>query len=345
MDNQLLFLREEYGDVFVIRLPDGQDIPWRPLSVQENLKFDQMYEAGVYPPAYIEDQIFKTAVLDRGLVGHMNKLKAGIVQAVAVAIRAHSGPSSIDELNYLLDLSRQKITGITHQLVTFICTAFPAYKPEDIYAMDYSTLMIRAAQAEDKMISAGLTDERLTFERVGIDPEEAAQQQAANEERRKKNESLIDDWYAQEGITVPESVKERRKLDRRDIIPDDTPFVPAPTGPTKERTIITKSDMIEHQSMMSGHEKDVVNHKRAADETAEFYSDYLDQLKDGKELKIMTPEERKAAAEARMAENKKANEERYKQLMEQAKEERAELLKVREEARKRKAKRAARRQR
>ena len=47
-----------------------------------------------------------------------------------------------------------------HNLVDIICMAYP-YKPEEVYAMQYETLMLRAAQAEEKLMTLGVIKESI----------------------------------------------------------------------------------------------------------------------------------------------------------------------------------------
>ena len=218
--------------------------------------------------------------------------------------------------------------------------AFP-YKPEEVYEMDYHTLMMRAAQAERKLSFAGLMETPLHFETIGSSAE---QQQTEQEKKRKHledSQDMINKYYEQQGIKVSDSVREARKAARKELLDTSTlPPIPESTG---EQTIITKSDMMEHEAVLTGHDQDIVHKMKATDETAQIYTDYLDQLKKGDSLKIMTPEERKAAAEERMEANKQKLINRRKQAIKDAKAELPELLRVREEARKRKEKKAARR--
>lgn len=335
---QLLYLREEHGDSFATQLPNGQIIPWRPLSMGEYLKYEEMYRAGVYPPAFIEDEIFRLCVKDGAFVKNIDKQLAGTVSAVVATIMAYSGPSSLDELNQFLNMNRVKASGMLHELVNFVLLAFPSYKPEDLYDMEYSTLMLRVAQAERKLLSQGFINEPLSFEKPGEEQGPTEEEVAA---RKKANSEMIDRYYEQEGIQVPDSVKQARADLREKII--DHPKPPPVPKETMEQTVITRSDMMEHEAVLTGHEQDIVHKVKATDETAHIYADYLEQLKDGGKIRMKSDEERKAEAEARMAANKQKVIERRKEAMEAAKKELPELLKVREEARKRKQRKAARR--
>lgn len=343
MREQLLYLREEHGDVFATKLPTGQIIPWHPLSIGEFIRYQDTFTIGSHPPAYLENEIFKKCVLDLALVNNIDNIKAGIVSTVVATILVYSGPQSVDDLNQVLEFSRTNAVKIVHDLASFICQAFPAYKPEDIYDMDYTTLMLRTAMAEKKMLQTGFISEPLNLEQSGVTANKQVQEQQKREQKREESSKLLDKYYEQQGIKVPDSVKKARQDMREKII--DHPKPPPLSIASEKRTIITKADVMEHQAVLTGHEKDIVSQVKSTDDTAQVYDGYIKDLREGKELRILTDEERLAAAHERMDRNRLANLERQKKAMEAAKEELPELLKVREEARKRKARKAARRRR
>jgi hypothetical protein len=335
----LLSLREEHDDVFTTTLPTGQVIPWRPLSTGDFIEYHEGLSGGRQPQAYLENEIFCKCVLDAVLVNNIGKLKAGIVTTVVATILNYSGPVSIDDLNELLTVSRQSATKVLNDLVSFVCQAFPAYKPEDVFDMSYGTLMLRVAMAERKLLQTGMISEQLNFEGPDAQPDEAAEQQKAAK-RRQENSEMMDRYHEQQGIKVPDSIKKQRKEKREKIL--DHPKPPPLSIALEERTIITTADVNEHRAFLGG---DAVEQMQQSDETADVYQDYLRDLAEGKKLTIQTPEERKVAAEARMEKNRLANIERKKEMMAEMKKELPGLLKIREEAKARKKKRAARRRR
>jgi hypothetical protein len=340
----LLELREQHGNVFVSNLPDGQSIPWKPLTLGDYIQYDRLIKVGLYPAAYIENEIFKKCVLDPVLVDNIDQLRAGVVSTVSTAILSYSGPQSIDELTTLLNINRNEANQALHQLVSTVCQAFPAYKPEDVYDLEYNIFMLRVAQAEEKLMRAGLMTEPISIAVPGQDSEK-------KKKRPKPPQVDLKKRYEDEGI-VPtreeylEDKQEKARDRKAELRKVEMPVTPPPTPPpTTERTVISKADIIEHQQVMSGHDVDPVAHKKAADETAKLYQDYLQELADGKELRIRTPEERKAAAEERSKEHKKKLLAQRDQLMKDMAKERKELLKVREKARERKRRRAANKRR
>lgn len=317
-----LLLRERHGDVFASNLPDGQSIPWRPLTIGEFIHYDEMVRMGRHPQAYLEDEVFNKCVLDPTLVENTKILKAGTIPAVVTAIVAYSGPQNVSEINRFLEISRQKAAQIIHQLVSVITQGFPAYKPEDIYEMDYTTFMLRVAQAEEKLVRTGILQEPLSIQ----DPD----QKQDPKKPRMDSKKLFD--QQQQGADPSQQPQEKITN-----YPDPPP-IPDP-GPT---TIITKDDILEH-SMADDH--DPVDGYNKAQETAEVaFTDYLDQMKRGETVKILTPEERKAAAEIRSEITKKQTVQRRQEMLKSMAEERKGLLKVREKARERKKRKLAAKQ-
>ena len=313
----LLELRRIHGNVFISELANDQKIPWRPLSIDEYLKYDKLLRSGVYPQAYVEDEIFIKCVLSQAYTENIDVLRAGIVQQVALDILACSGPNTIQELDQLLNIYRQEANQVIHELVSIVCQAFPAYKPEDVYAMDYGTLMFRVAQAEEKLLRTGLISEPLSF----VSPEyESIREQPQQNNIKKPKEDLKTQW----------SIQESNKIKQ---------FAPPVPERSEQRTVIKAADIVEHQSAMSGHDKDVAHHNKAAQETASIYAGYLEQLKDGKPLRIMTPEERVQAVEKRQEETKKELIKSRDKILQDMAEERKKLLRIREQERERRRKR------
>lgn len=156
MNSSLQDLREKYGSVFVTTFPDGMSVPWKPLNIGDYIKYDHDIKRGFLTRAQIEDEIFCKSVLDESLVRQAPFIKAGIITTVANNVWQFSGPVGVEEFNFDLDMARGLInnpaTKILHELVGLILTAFPIYKPEEVYAMDYETFLIRTAQAENKLM-------------------------------------------------------------------------------------------------------------------------------------------------------------------------------------------------
>jgi len=308
----ILRLREQHGECFASRLPDGQLIPWRALTVAEYIEYERLLQSGVYPRARLENEIFRKCVLDKILVDEMWKVRAGVVTAVADAIMAHSGPQSLEDLNQILELSRHRATQVVHDLSSMICTAFPGYTPEDLESLDYTTFMLRVAQAEKKLLMSGVLQQPISFE-----PPDGEHRQTITPPPAPRPEDLAGMWNDQQ---------RPQHIPKADFSYDGS------------QTVITRTEMVEHQAAYTGHENvdRIVLEKDMVEETAGHYEEYLQQIKEGQQVRIKTVEERKAEAEARA----KENEEKYKAFLQKQQSEQEKLAKLLEE---RRAKRAAKR--
>lgn len=138
-------------------------VPWKPLSVEDFIYYSELTISRAVPPSVIEDEIFRKCVLDETLLRQIDFLPAGIVTTVVHAIWACSGPRDQDSVNEDLEAGRAVISAgagsILHEFVDVITKAFPAYTHEQVYSMDYETLIIRTVQAEKRLISLGLVQE------------------------------------------------------------------------------------------------------------------------------------------------------------------------------------------
>lgn len=308
----ILRLREQHGECFAIRLPDGQLIPWRALAVSEYIEYERLLQSGVYPRARLENEIFEKCVLDKTLVNEIGKARAGVVTAVADAVMAHSGPQSLQDLNQILEFSRHRAAQVVHDLSSLVCTAFPGYTPEDLEKLDYITFMLRVAQAEKKLLQSGLLQQPISF-----DPPGGEQKQRVQPPPAPKPEELAGIWNNQQPA---------QRIPKADFSHDGS------------QTVITKADMVEHQAAYTGHENldRMVNEKDMVDETAGHYEEYLQQIREGQQVRIKTVEERKAEAEVRA----KVNEEKYKVYLQKQQSEHSRLSKL---LRERRIQRAAKR--
>lgn len=272
-----VYHREKHGsNVFVTQLPDGTEVPWKPLSIGDFIEYDNLIKSQQYPFAFIENEIFTRCVQSETLVKQINVLPAGVVSAVAHTILLYSGPQTIDELSEAINLNRPIAGELLHMLSSYICQAFPAYKPEEVYALDYSTFVLRVAQAENKLLRTGGVSEPLTF----ISANSQTEKLEAPKESKVSSQSLLDKYYEQQGV-APTTPKPKA--------------APGTKQSQTNRTIIKKQDEEEHVLAYTGHEKedkDILEHQMVQ-ETSLIYQDYLQQSKDGK-LTIKTPEQRKA---------------------------------------------------
>lgn len=279
---ELLQFRERYGDVYVLILPSGQKIPCQPLSVGDYLKYDSLFREGRIPSSYLENEIFQKCVLDKSFTGQINHLRAGIVTTVASLVMQISAPTDLAGIDQALAISRHKANATLHDLVAYVCQAFPAYKPEDLYDMPFDTFMLRVGMAERKLLNTGITHEPL---------------------------SLID-YSKQKQGPAKSRIKQPQQQD-----PRKPPMPPPPDANlakmweesrTTNKTIIRTADIVEHHAAYTGHEKEdrILNEHKMVEETASLYPEYMEQIKAGQKVSIKSPEERKAAALLRAEKSK-----------------------------------------
>jgi hypothetical protein len=277
MDERLL-LRELYGKACVTILRDGQRVPWKLLSVGEWLEYEDLLASGRYPAAYLENEIFRKCVLNPVLTKQIDKLHAGTVSTVVFNIMECSAPGTIQELEYKLNEARMRADKVLHDLIGMVCQAFPGYKPEDVYAMDQDTLMMRVAIAERKLLKAGILKEP-----ISLTPREEVPQRKGS----RLNQQTPP-------VAPPVNLAKEHRAQK------------APVG---AQTVITKKDVQEAETAYTGHEREdkIVLEHQMLQETVGIYDDYMKQVQAGKKVRVKTDEERKAEALARSERNRREN--------------------------------------
>lgn len=202
--------RKKYGGVYYSHFPNGLLIPWKLLSVEDWIRYNRDYNRGVIPDCNLEDEIFRKCVLDDSIVRQMDYLPAGIVGIVTTNIWRLSGPINNERLNADMHSARVIVsserTSVFHDFMKYITMAFP-YTPEQVYAMDYETFMIRFAQAERKLLALGVITEPIS---VNV-PEEEQEPPAPRQKKPRERldaKKLYDEQQQQRQTGVqPEQVK------------------------------------------------------------------------------------------------------------------------------------------
>ena len=289
----LSYLRGRHGaETFLTILPDGNEVPWRPLAIGDYIKIQEALTAGQYPRVVIEDEVFRKCVTNQALVSKIGELKAGTVSTVFETILAYSGPQESEELNFALAYSRDKMQHVLHQMVMVICTAFSGYKPEDVYSMDYETLMLRLAQSEFKLMQQGIMQEPIAFGNPEQETNPAMQQPPK---------------------MPPEKIREAWNQQHAPQAPQQKPKVSPVKKPQSDQTVITAKEAREHDFAYTGHEMEdkILLEHEMVEKTSPVYKDYLEQMARGEKVKIKSVEERLAEAKKRMAENER----KYKEAM------------------------------
>ena len=140
--------RERYGRGWLTVLPDGTEIPWKPLSIGDYIYYSHAIAVEGVPTSIIEDEIFKKCCLRPALLQDINTQLAGNISEVVRHILEKSGPPSPEAFNENLAAARKESELPMNAMLSIICQAFPSYRPEDIEALDIDKFMLRLAQAE-----------------------------------------------------------------------------------------------------------------------------------------------------------------------------------------------------
>lgn len=165
MKTYLDYKLESENGLFKTSFEDGY-VVWKPLTWGRYKKYREAHALnGQAISLQLEETLFKECLIhssyDETPPPDLNQdeivewveacradMPAGVISTVTKLILnlsgATSGPAIIDQL----DKHRSLIHNIEDQLVVAICQAFPAYRPEDIEALDWQTVLKRAAQAE-----------------------------------------------------------------------------------------------------------------------------------------------------------------------------------------------------
>lgn len=200
---KLISLRKLYGGFFAIEFDNGIVVPWRVLTLSEYLRYSEEYYRNLYPPSVLEDEIFRLCVKDKTILDQMDFLPAGIISSVVTSIWQYSCPQSVEQLSQDLDSARSLIMDerfkSLHDMVQLVFTAFPSYKLEELYDMEYGLLMKRFALAEKKLLEGGFLVEPVVF-KVTKTEEEPNKRSAVIEEAHKR-------WLIQEGLLAEDEKK------------------------------------------------------------------------------------------------------------------------------------------
>jgi hypothetical protein len=296
--------RQAYGSVFILEIPDGTIIPWVPLSIKDYFHYVRAIEQNSIAPAILENEIFTKCVKDEVLVENIDKQKAGTVSSVADIILKNSAPQTAEEFEYLLNIGRENVNNIIHQAISLITQAFPAYTPDDIYAMDIFTLIDRLALSERKLMEAGVLKEPI--ELMGD----------SKQRRRKKPKvdlSKLKQEFEEQEEPREWNTKKRQaageKLNQTYVEEEATPDFGAKTD-EDGNTVISLNELaynLDNDVMAESLEE-----KQMVEDAKRMYGEYLEKLREGKKVKIKPQDERIKEAEKRMEENRRKLKEQLK---------------------------------
>lgn len=189
-------LRRRYGDHWATSFPNDLNIPWRQLTLQEFIDFQNQLASGKYTLADIEDEIFCLTVLDKTFTTNIDILPAGMVSSVVAQVLQVSGSGIPEQISADLNLAREQVGSFFYSAVTLICSVFPAYKPEDVLSLNYDVFLMRLAMAEARLLELGVFAEPLNILHRGVVEEPQIQELPS---QRKKRELLEKQREAIEG--------------------------------------------------------------------------------------------------------------------------------------------------
>ena len=145
----LLKAKAQYGDLYKVVFEDNTTVVFRLLSFKEYEQYHSLYLQGLIGPS-------DTSVFDRCKIelsaGKDDQLRAGVIYTITKIMLQLSGPSTVEDWAVQLEESRKQLYNIVAQVEMIICKAFPAYKPEDIWDMNWRQIVHRLAQAESILL-------------------------------------------------------------------------------------------------------------------------------------------------------------------------------------------------
>ncbi len=282
-------LREIYGSVYLTETPDGLRIPWKPLSMGDFIDYEALLRNNPYTSSIIENEIFTKCVLDKSILKNIDLQKAGTINLIVTCIMQYSGPQEINEFNQTLDIYRAVAEQPMHHMITVICQAFPSYTPDDLYKLDYQTLMLRLAMAESKLMRIGALQEPIRLY------SEAEEKKIQEKPKKKK----IDIEKLQEAFYEQKKPSSKPAKIAEDELPD------LASSSTDKEFIVPLDNMnVKFASGADMEDLPLIEHKMKQ-EGLDLYKDYIDQMKSGNKVKIKTYEERVQEAHKRSEQNAK----------------------------------------
>jgi hypothetical protein len=300
-------LRELYGEIFVLELPDGQQVPFRLLSLADYFSYSKVIASNIIPKSIIENEIFEKCVVDNVLVKTIHQQKAGTPTVVADTILQYSAPNSSEELSYFINHNRNIVDNILYQIVYYICLGFNGYTPDDILSKNIHEIIFLLALAERKLLETGVLSEPLNF----------SADDNKGKKRRKKPKvdvSKLRDAYNQQQNQEWNIHKLRKQgIDSapKTFQEDETPQFPDMNKDGD--TVISGRELV--HNLNADPTTDSSMEKQMLEEAKSIFSDYIGKIKKGEKIKIKDEEERIAEARRRMEENKK----RFRQQIKKSK--------------------------
>lgn len=290
-------IRELYGSSYFTETPDGQIIPWKPLSIEEFVEYQTLLSSSLFSSYVLQIEIFRRCVTDKIIVDNIDIQKAGTIALVVEGILLVSGPNSQEELNNRIIESRKTINNLVHQIVSVICQAFPSYTPDVLYKMNYETLILRLALAEDKLLKAGLIEEPLSF---------FSKDKNTNKIKNKRLKNLKEDFEQKKDYRLNPN-NPRAKVEIENIKPKFKD-----NFNEDGRLIITSQQMSEKTGAGIAFEDLPIEEDRMLKEANELFGYYKKQLETQGKMEILKEEDRIRITTQQIKEQKKEESEKQK---------------------------------
>jgi hypothetical protein len=285
-------LRERYGSVFVLELPDGLVVPFSLLSLSDFFTYSKILSSDIIPSWVIENEIFTKCVKDEVLIDNIYQQKAGTPTTVANTILQYSAPNSQEELGYFLNYNRSVVDNSLYQLINTICLAY-SYTPDDLLRKDIQEIFFLFALAERKLLDTGILSEPFDFENKNTKKprkQHKVDLSKLSEEYRQQEEEwnlrkLRQQGTKSPGMTVENETPSFNDTDKNGdtVISGRELMYNLDADPTSDSPV--ESQMMEDAKVIFG--------------------DYLEALKKGEKIKIKSEDQRIAEAKKRLEENRR----------------------------------------
>jgi hypothetical protein len=168
-------IQEKLGHKYIYTMAFGVHEPrvhikFTLLNWREYKALSELLDCGV-PLITIEEIVWERCILDSKLQNpkEWDDLNAGIISTIAGLVLYLSGSSSLNDINLKFNYQRDNVAiDLNEQIPLYICSAFPAYKPEDLDEMPWPQVLTRLAQAERLLLERQILTEPIKW----VSPEE-----------------------------------------------------------------------------------------------------------------------------------------------------------------------------
>ncbi len=184
--------------IYVTEFPEGWKFYWRLLTVKEYAQFSALRASEMFHPFYIHWKVLERCY--QGDIGLLNqKMPLGVPLSVGELILYLSGDCEAESIKDEIDLVRQMYPADSMNEVfkRIILTAYPAYKPEDLDALNRRELIHKFVHAESMLhYKTGGQYQRLDTSKI-LSGSEVQEEQFQQVDTRAVNMSLneiADPW-------------------------------------------------------------------------------------------------------------------------------------------------------